>query len=155
MTNAEMDPIQVQDTPMLLKRALSPGFELFGQRSIEATDRAGPRSTSHEGLSDFANLVGARASHEHLRQPFCDVWFIATVTFKRLGVELTFPISGHFEILEPTSRGHQITGVGAVAIAFALGTTLSPGRFNELIEFFTHHGFYHYANRALGQTTQV
>jgi len=43
----------------------------------------------------------------------------------------------------------------AVAVAFALRATLSPSRSNELIEFFTHHGFYHDPNGALGETTQV
>jgi len=42
-----------------------------------------------------------------------------------------------------------------VAVSFALGATLSPGRSNELVELFTHHGFYHYPNGALGQRPQV
>jgi hypothetical protein len=57
--------------------------------------------------------------------------FIATVVFKGLGVELTFTISGHFDVFEPTGRCHQITGVGAVAIAFAFGAAFSPGRPDE------------------------
>jgi len=43
----------------------------------------------------------------------------------------------------------------AVAVPFALGATLSPGRSNELLELFTHHGFDHDAHGALGETTQV
>ncbi len=57
--------------------------------------------------------------------------FIAAVTVKDLGMELTFPISGDVNILEPTSGGHQIAHVGAVAVPFALGATLTPGGSNE------------------------
>ena len=49
----------------------------------------------------------------------------------------------------------RLARVVAVAVAFALRATLSPSRSNELIEFFTHHGFYHDPNGALGETTQV
>src|SRR5713226_1369079 len=107
MTNSEMDAIQVQDTPMRLERALSPGFELVGQRLIETTDRARTGSNSHQGLSNFPHLVGTRPSHEHLRQPFGDVRLIATVAFKCLGVELAFTISGHLNVFELTRGGHQ------------------------------------------------
>src|SRR6266446_2359039 len=106
MTNAEMHAIQVQDTPVLLQRSLAPGFKLLTEALVEAADRAGTGSDSQQGLSDFPHLVSARPSHEHLRQPFCDVRFIATVAFKRLRVELAFTISGHVDLLEPTSRGH-------------------------------------------------
>jgi hypothetical protein len=41
MTNAEMDAIEVQDPPVLLERALAPGFKLLGQRLVETTNRAG------------------------------------------------------------------------------------------------------------------
>ncbi len=127
MTNAEMHAIKVQDTPIRLQRAFSPRFKLVGEALVEATDRAGTGSNSHEGLSDFPHLVRARPSHEHLRQTFGDMRLIATVAFKRLGVELTRTVSWDFDLLQPTSRGRQITGVGAVAIAFALGTAFSPG----------------------------
>jgi hypothetical protein len=55
------------------------------------------------------------------------VGFITTVAFKDLGAELTLPISGDFDVLKPTGGCDQITGVGAVAIAFAFGTAFSPG----------------------------
>src|SRR5438045_2934362 len=71
------------------------------------------------------------------------VRFIATVAFKRLRVELAFTISGHVDILEPTRGGDQIASVGAVAIPFALGATLSPCCSYKLIKLFTHHLFYH------------
>jgi hypothetical protein len=89
VTNAEMHAIQVQDTPMLLQRALSPRVKLLGQALVEATDGAGTGSDSHEGFGDFSDLVGAHPGHEHLHQPLGDVGFIATVAFKGLGVELT------------------------------------------------------------------
>jgi hypothetical protein len=52
--------------------------------------------------------------------------FVATVAFKRLSVELTFSVSGDFDLLEPTSRCHQIAGVGAVAIALAAADYILP-----------------------------
>ena len=82
MTNAEMDAVQVQNTPVLLERALSPRFKLLSEGLVEATDRT-------------------RASHEHLREPFGDMGFIAAVTVKDLGMELTFTISGHLDIFDP------------------------------------------------------
>ena len=72
-------------------------------------------------------------SHEHLGQPLCDVRFIARVSLKGLCVELPFPIPGHMDVLDPTGGGDQITGVGAVAIPFALGAALTPGDPDERI----------------------
>src|SRR2546425_9669149 len=108
MANAEMHAIQVQDTPVLLQVALTPGLKLVGEALVEATDRTSTGSHSQQGLSDFPNLVSARPSHKHLREPFGDVWFVATVAFKRLAVELTLTISGHVDLLEPTRGCHQI-----------------------------------------------
>jgi hypothetical protein len=94
-------------------------------------------------------------SHEHLCQPFCDVRFIATVALKGLGVELTFTIPGHVDVLDPTCGCHQVARVVAVAVPFAFRATFSPGRSNELVELFTHHRFYHDPHGALGESTQV
>ena len=41
MTHAEMDPIQVEDTPMRLQRAFAPGGELLLQIAIKPTDGTG------------------------------------------------------------------------------------------------------------------
>jgi hypothetical protein len=96
-------------------------------------------------------MSSARPGDKHLGEPFRNVGFIAKVSFKRLRVELTFPISGHVDVLKPTRGGHQIAAVGgAVAIPFALRATLSPRGSNELIELFTHHRFDHDPNGALG-----
>jgi hypothetical protein len=84
-----------------------------------------------------------------------NVRFVATVAFKRLRVEVTFPISGDVDVLEPTRGGHQIARVVPIAVASALRTALSPGRSKELIELFTHHGFDHDPNGTLSQGTQV
>src|ERR1051326_2757423 len=111
MTDAEMHPIKVQDAPVLLERTLSPGIKLLGERLVQATDGTGTGSHSQKRLGHFAYFLGARASDEHLRQPFGNVRFIAAVALKRLRVELTFAVSGHFQILESACRGHQITGV--------------------------------------------
>jgi len=83
------------------------------------------------------------------------VRFIAIVPFKGLRVKLTGTISGHSDVLESTSRGHQVSGVSAIAIAFALGATFSPGCSNELVELFTHHGFDHDPHGAQGECPQV
>lgn len=53
------------------------------------------------------------------------------------------------------ARGHQITRVSAIAMAFALGATCSPGNSNEGIEFLAHHQFEHDPHGTLGKTTQV
>src|SRR5712692_374685 len=155
MTNAEMHSIQVQDAPVLLKRALSPRFELLGQRLVQTTDRAGTGSDSQQRLGHFPNFLRARSSHEHLREPFGDVGLIATVAVKDLGVELTFPISWHVEILDPTGRGDQITGVGAVAVPFALGAAFSPSHADERVELLAHHSLQHDTNATAGEFAQI
>ena len=88
MTHVKMDPIQVQDTPVLLQRSLAPSLKLLGEALVEATDRAGAGRDSQQGVSNFSHLVGARPSHEHLGESLCDMRFIAAVAFKRLSVEL-------------------------------------------------------------------
>ncbi len=55
MANAEMHAIQVQDTPVLLQAALTPGLKLVGEALVEATDRTSTGSHSQQGLSDFPN----------------------------------------------------------------------------------------------------
>src|SRR5437588_5992569 len=133
MTDAEMHPIEVQDTPVLLERALTPRFKLLGERLVQAADRARTGSNTHQGLGHFPDLVGACPGDKHLGEPFGNMGFIATVAFKSLRMELTFTISGDLDFLEPTSGGHQIARVGAVAVPFALRATLSPGCSNERI----------------------
>ena len=81
--------------------------------------------------------------------------FIATVAFKGLRVKLTFPISGHFDVLESTVGCDQITRVGAVAIAFAFETAFSLSGSNEGIEFLAHHEFQNRPHGALSQSTQM
>jgi hypothetical protein len=66
-------------------------------------------------------------------------------------VELAFPISGDFDLFEPISGHHQITEIGAVAIAFAFGTTFSRGHCDEGVALFAHHGFYHRPNGTLSK----
>src|SRR5260370_35921305 len=126
MANAEMHAIQVQDTPVLLQAALTPGLKLVGEALVETTDGAGTGSDSHEGFGDLSYLVRAHPSHEHLRQSFGNMRFIATVAFKRLAVELTLTISGHVDLLGPTRGFPQIALVVAVALPLRLGTASSP-----------------------------
>jgi hypothetical protein len=75
----------------------------------------------------------ARPGDKHLGESFRNVRFIATVAFKRLGVELAFPISGDLDLFEPTRGRHQITKIGAIAIPLAFGTTLSPSHSEECV----------------------
>jgi hypothetical protein len=49
----------------------------------------------------------------------------------------------------------RLARVVVVTVPFALGARLAPRRSNELVELFTHHGFDHDADGALGQRTQV
>ena len=51
-------------------------------------------TSSHcqQRLGHFSDLVGTRPGDNHLGQSLGNVGFIARVSFKRLGVELTFPI---------------------------------------------------------------
>ena len=81
--------IQVQETPALLQRTLALRFKLLSEALVEATDRAGDFERLPTGFERLPYLVGARLSHEHLRQPVCDVRFIERLAFQRLGVELT------------------------------------------------------------------
>ena len=133
MTNAKMHAVQVQDAPVFLKRTLAPGFELLGERLVQATDRAGTGSDSQQRLGHFSHLVGTRSGHEHLRQPFCDMGLIATVALKGLRVKLSFTISGDLDLLEPTSGCHQIAAVGAITVPFAFGAALTPSRSDERV----------------------
>src|SRR5438874_6738204 len=102
MTNAEMNPIQVQDTPVFLKPTLAPSVELLGQALVEATDRAGTGHHSHERLGYFSYFVGTGPSHKHLGQSIRNVRFIATVAIKDLRVELAFTVSRYFDPLDAT-----------------------------------------------------
>jgi hypothetical protein len=116
-----MDAIQVDNPSVFLQAALTPGFKLLGQRLVEATDGTGTGGDSHQGLSDFSHLVRAHPSHEHLRESFSDVWLVTARARKGLGMELTFTISGHVNLLQSTRRCREITSVGTVAIALRLG----------------------------------
>ena len=127
MTNAEMDAIQVDNPPVFLQAALTPGFKLLGQRLVEATDGTGDFRRLPSGFERLLpRMSRAHPSHEHLRESFSDVWLVTAIALKGLGVELTRAVSGHFNILQPTRRCREISSVGTVAIAFAFGATFSP-----------------------------
>ena len=113
-------------------------------------------SDSHQRLSHFPNgcrvLTPATnidvASLRYLR-------FTAAVAIEDLRVELPIPVSGDFDLREPTRSGHQITGVRAIAIPVAVGATCSPRRSNEGIEFLAHHHFDDCSHSTLGQGMQL
>lgn len=69
--------------------------------------------------------------NEHLCQSFCNVWLIATVLLKGLRVELPGAVSRYIEVFDRAVARHQVTGVGAVAIAFALPRESLPAEIDE------------------------
>src|SRR5215470_7732716 len=90
-------------------------------------------SSSQQGCSHFPDLMGTHSGYEHLGKSFGKVRFIATKPLKCLRVKPTFPISGYVDILNTTCGCHQITTVGAIAIAFPFRAAFSPRRPNERI----------------------
>src|SRR5712692_5863096 len=141
MTNAKMDAIQVEDAVVGEERTLSPRFILLSECLVETTHRAGAGRNPHQGVSDFSDFVGARATHKHLGQCFGHLWFIAVVALEHLRMECSFPISGHLEILNAPCWGHQIAGGGTIAIASAIGRAFSPRCSDALLQLFTHDLF--------------
>src|SRR5947199_3333827 len=99
MTHFQVDAIKVENSPVTWQGAATPGFKLFGQRVIESADGTGAGRDSHKGLRDFSDFVSARPSDKHLRQAFCHLLFIPTIAIKELVVELSFAVSGHFQVL--------------------------------------------------------
>lgn len=92
MPNRQMDAIQVEDAVVGEKRALSPGFKLFGQGLVEPAHRAGTGGNSHQGLSDLPNFLRAHSLHKHLGQCFCHLRFIPLVALEDLAMERSLPI---------------------------------------------------------------
>src|SRR5438270_12928428 len=111
MTNLKVDAIEVENSPVSLQGAARPGFKLFGQRVIEPADGTGAGSDSHEGLSDFSDFMGACPSDKHLGQSFCHLLLIPTIAIKELGVELSFTVSWHFQVLDLTRDSCHITAI--------------------------------------------
>ena len=99
-------------------------------------------------------MSGARPRDKHLGQAFCHLLFVTTRAIKELGVELAFPVSGHFQLLDPTSGGCQITRRAAVAGAFAFGGTLSPLGSHKPGQFFAHDFFHHHLHGSTDLCTQ-
>lgn len=75
--------------------ALSPRLKLFGQRLVQAADRAGTGRDSHQFFSDFPHFMGRSATDKHLCQRFRYLRFIAVVALEDLTVKRSFSISGH------------------------------------------------------------
>jgi hypothetical protein len=128
VTHAEMDAIEIKNTPVLLQPALAPGSELLLEILVEPADGTGTWGHSQQGLGHCSYFVGAGASDEHVGQALSHLGLIAAVTLKDLGVEPAFTIAGHLQVPNPTRGGYQITGVGAVAIAFAAAGYSLPSR---------------------------
>jgi hypothetical protein len=75
----------------------------------------------------------ARPGHEHFRERLRHLRFVATVALEHLGVELALAVSGHIQVLDAARGRHQSAWVIAIAIAFALGTALSPPHPDERV----------------------
>jgi hypothetical protein len=155
MAHAKVDTIEIEDTPVLLQPAFAPGLELLLEILVEPTDGTGTWGHSQQGLGHCSYFVGACAGHEHLGEALSDLGLIATIALEDLSVELTFTISGHAQVLNPTRGGHQITCIVPIAISFTLGTALPPADSDERVEFLTHHVLQQDANGAAGQFTQM
>jgi len=144
MTHFKVDAIEIEHAPVSQQGAAPPCFKLFGQCLIEPTDGTGAGRDSHEGLSDCSDFVGARPSDKHLGQAFCHLLFIPTIPIKELGVELSFTVSGHFQVLDLTRGSCQITAIAPIAVSFPFGATLSPLCSQKLGQFFAHDFFHHH-----------
>ena len=104
-----------------------PRFILLGEALVEPTDRAADFERLPEAFEPLPpRMSRACASHEHLRQPFGNVGFVAAIPVKHLRMEVTFPVSGHFEILNASGGSYQVTGIGPIAITPAMGSAFSP-----------------------------
>ena len=110
MTNAEMDAIQVHDTPMPLQRTLTPSLKLLRECLVEPTDGTGTGSHSHQRLGHFSHLMRTCPGHEHLAEPLGHLRFIAAIALKDLRVELTLAISGHLQLLNASRRCEKARG---------------------------------------------
>jgi hypothetical protein len=53
------------------------------------------------------------------------------------------------------SRGDQITGVGAVAIPFAIGAVLAPAHADERAKLFAHYPLQHHAQGGSRQFAEI
>src|SRR5947209_20051190 len=108
MTDLEMDSIKVDHTPMGEQRPLMPGGKLLGHRLVQTTDAAGTRSHSHQGLSNCSYFVSTGPRDEHLCQAISNLWFVAVVVLKGLGLELAFTVSWHLEVFDGTCGRHEV-----------------------------------------------
>src|SRR6266516_3911634 len=126
MTNRKMDTVQVHNTVVGLKIALSPRFILLGQSVVETAHGARAGGGSHQLFSHFPYFVGADPADKHLGQRFGHLGGVAVVALKHLAMKLPFAISGNLEILNAPGGGHEIASIGPVAVAPAIGRALSP-----------------------------
>src|SRR5437899_1122626 len=141
MPNGKMDAIQIQDAVVAQKWSLSPRFILLGQGLVETAHRAGGGCNSHQFFSNFSHFMRACATDEHFCQCFSHLGFIPAISLKDLGMKLSLPISGHGKILNAPGGSDQVTAVGPIAIASAVGCAFAPGGSDALLQFFTHDLF--------------
>src|SRR5258708_33791109 len=97
----------------------------------------------------------ACATDKHPSQRFGHFRFIGVVAVEHLSVKRSFPISGNLQILNTPSGSHEVTGVGTIAIASAIGSTFSPRGSNTLLQFFTHDLFNQDLDGTHSKTTEM
>jgi hypothetical protein len=141
MTHGKMDAIQVDDAVVIEQPALAPGFLLLGQRLVETAHGAGAGGHSQQFFGHFAHLMGTGAADKHVRQRLRNLGFIAAIALKHLRMKGSGAISGDFEVLNAPSRGHEIAGVGPIAIPTARGSAFPSRGSDALLQFFTHDLF--------------
>jgi hypothetical protein len=114
-----MDPIEVENAIVREQAAFSPGFKLLRERWVEAAHRTGAWGNTHQCFCNVSHFMGTGETSKHLRECFCDLWFITAVALKCLAVKHTFAISWHAEILKTPCFGHQVACVGAITISLS------------------------------------
>src|SRR5260221_4023645 len=100
-------------------------------------------------------MMGTSETSKHIRQGFSDLWFIATIALKHLRMKGSGAVSGDVEVVNAPSGGHEIAGVGPIAVPTARGRTFPPRCSDALLQLFPHDVFDQDLHGAHGQAAQV
>src|SRR6266851_8100015 len=122
MPNRIMDAIEVQDAVVGKKGTLAPRFKLVSQGLVQSAHGASGGTNSHQFFRNCSDFLSTYPAHKHLGQGFSYLGGISIIPLERLCVKLPFPISGDFQVLNASGGSHQVTGVGPIAIASAMGS---------------------------------
>ena len=113
-------------------------------------------SHSHQSLSHISHGCRVLVPATNIGvEPLGHIRFIAAIALEDLRVELALAITWHLQVFDPTRGGDQIAAVGAIAIAFAPRTALTPAHSDEGFQLLTHDSFQDDANTGSGQFAQM